>query len=78
MCACNPRIRTPNCGSMACLTAASKRALLPALAFIRSEAARFRARDEGADAAVSAHLEIIADRIERADLASPPSSKGKE
>ncbi len=72
MCACRPNVRTPNCGGLSCLSVAAKLALLPALAFLRSEAARFRERNEGADAAVAAHFEIAADRIERADLTSQP------
>lgn len=40
----------------------------PVLAFIRSEASRFRSRNDGADGAVAAHLDIIADRIERGDM----------
>lgn len=27
MCACNPRVRTPNCGTMACISAAYKNGL---------------------------------------------------
>lgn len=34
------------------------------VAYLRSEAARFRARDDGADQAVAAHFEIAADHIE--------------
>jgi hypothetical protein len=37
---------------------------------MRSEAARFRKRDEGADAAVAAHLEIAADHIESGKVIS--------
>lgn len=79
MCACRPNVRTPNCGSVACIAAARKSALAPALAFMRAEAARFRARDEGADAAVAAHVEILADRIERGDLGrASPQGAGRE
>lgn len=35
--------------------------------FLRDEAARMRARDEGADAAVAAHFEIAADMIDRGE-----------
>jgi len=37
------------------------------IAFLRAEAARMRARDEGADAAVAAHFEIVADQFGRGE-----------
>lgn len=73
MCHCDPRIRTPNCGSVACAAAerAGERVLSAAtgdvLTFLRSEAKRFRERNEGADAAVAAHVEILADQIKRGE-----------
>jgi len=71
MCFCDPDVRTINCGSVAC-NVAVREALRVQLgeradvvAFLREEAERFRRRDEGADAAVAAHVEILADQIER-------------
>lgn len=51
------------------------------VAFLRAEAARFRARDEGADAAVAAHVEILADRIARGEhegASQMPSPEGEK
>lgn len=73
MCHCNPSIRTPNCGSVACAAAeetgerVQKGERADVLAFLRAEAARFRLRNEGADAAVAAHVEIVADQIGRGE-----------
>jgi len=67
MCWCQPGVRTPNCGSMACTKAARRDALSSAVNFVRREAERMRNRNEGADAAVSAHLEIIADQLDRGE-----------
>lgn len=89
MCFCNPKIRTPNCGSVACTAAAEAAGRVQhgeradVLAHLRAEAARFRNRNEGADAVVSAHVEILADQIERAEhrgarhrTPHPPTEKG--
>lgn len=87
MCWCMPNVRTPNCGSVACTAAAASAGAASSgersdvLAFLRSESKRFRERNEGADAAVAAHVEILADRIFRGDhrgarhKAAPSESK---
>lgn len=36
MCACRPNVRTPNCGSMACLSAARAKARADIVAWLRS------------------------------------------
>lgn len=48
------------------------------VAFVRREASRIRHRDEGADATVAAHFEIIGDQIERGEhlRRAPERSEG--
>lgn len=42
MCACEPRVRTPNCGKMSCIAAAAKRERMRIAAWLRREAAYAR------------------------------------
>lgn len=83
MCWCQPNVRTPNCGSVACTAAAAavNRSLdnerADVIAFLRSEAERMRRRNEGADAAVAAHVDLLVDRIGRGDHRGARHSRGK-
>ena len=71
MCWCMPNVRTPNCGSAACVAAAAAAGQAQTgeredvLAWMRMQADRIRERNVGADAAVAAHLEVYIEHIVR-------------
>lgn len=45
MCACQPGVRTPNCGKMSCLTATAKKERVRIAAWLRLEMAEWPADD---------------------------------
>ena len=65
MCACEPRVRTPNCGKMSCLSAAAARERARIVAWLRREMAEWPADDR---------LPSLADDLESGAWASHRAS----